>query len=226
MDAATLRGAFARTQDGVRRHGFAGTLRVGGRKLAHRFYLQEVHRWYELDLTAERPRKELPPGFTLVRASADQLPLIEQLPTVKLEEAERRHRSDAALWLVLEGGVPAFACWTFFERLPVFAANAGALELPPHTAGLEDSVTSADYRGRGLAPAAWSLISDILAAEGYTRMITKVGEENLPSRKAVEKAGFADVAAMRLVRVGSRRKVSVEASGNGVSAYLRERLTS
>jgi ribosomal protein S18 acetylase RimI-like enzyme len=225
MDAGTLRGAFSRTQDGVRRHGLGGTLRLAGRRLTHRVYMKEAHRWYELDLTGERPRKELPAGFSLVRANADQLPLIKKLPTVKLEEAERRHRDDAALWLVLEGETPAFACWTFFGRLPVFAASEGALALPPHTVGLEDSVTSPDYRGRGLAPAAWSMISDILVSEGYTTMITKVAEENVPSRKAVEKAGFQDVAGMRLVRLGSRRTVSVEASGSGVSDYLRDHLS-
>jgi predicted GNAT family acetyltransferase len=208
-----------RLREGMRRYGPLGVLRVATARARGLFYLKEAHHWYELDLKAERPRREIPEGFRLVKATERELPLLDSLPTVKLREGERRLGQGASLWLVMEGDRAAFACWTFYERMPVHAASGGVLELPVATAGLEDSVTSPDYRGRGLAPAAWSAICEQLVDTGYTSLVTKVAEENVPSRRAVEKAGFEDVALMRTMRMGARRRVEVDPSGTAVARH-------
>ncbi len=211
---------------GLRRHGLTGAARHAASRLGGRFYLREAHHWYQLDLGADRPQRPMPEGFRLVQGGEDELLLLRRLPTVKLEEGERRLGDGATLWLVLEAEDPAFACWTFYDRMPVYAAKGGALELPQRAAGLEDSVTSPDYRGRGVAPAAWAAISDTLHERGYELLITKVAEENQPSRRAVEKAGFRDIAVMRLIRFGRRRRVEVEPTEEPVGRYLAERLGS
>ena len=214
-----------RLREGLQRYGPLGALRVAGSRARALLYLKEAHHWYELDLKAERPHREIPEGFRLVRATEEELPLLDTLPTVKLREGERRLGDGASLWLVMEGDRAAFACWTFYDRMPVHAAKGGVLQLPRGAAGLEDSVTSPDYRGRGLAPAAWSAICERLEQNGYSALITKVAEENAPSRRAVEKAGFEDVALMRTMRMAARRRVEVEAHGTAVASHLAEQLT-
>ncbi len=60
------------------------------------------------------------------------------------------------------------------------AARGGWLSLPEGTVCLEDSVTSPDYRGRGVAPAAWSQIAAAAAEDGYATMVTKVRRPTRP----------------------------------------------
>ena len=49
-------------------------------------------------------------------------------------------------------------------------------------------------------------------------MITKVGVENEPSRKAVTKAGFRELGVMRLVKAGPRKQTTIDLSGARASA--------
>ena len=114
---------------------------------------------------------------------------------------------------MLDDDGPLFSCFTFRKATPVAAAAKGRLPLPPGTACLEDSVTSAAARGRGIAPACWTLIGDELAAAGFTTLVTKIETSNAASRRAVEKVGFEPVAVMDFVRVGARRRTAVEALG-------------
>jgi RimJ/RimL family protein N-acetyltransferase len=215
--------AIERMRRGIRRHGVSGSIRHAVQRMGRRLYLNEAHHWYELELNpAASGRAMMPEGLRLVRASQEQLPLLERLPTVKLQEGERRLGEGAALWFVMEDDEPAFACWTFSGEMPAYAAPGGRMKLPEGAAGLEDSVTSPEYRGRGVAPAAWSAISQRLFADGYRTMVTKVEERNVPSRRAVEKAGFVDVGVMRLRKLARRRRVRLEGSSSEMAPYLSQ----
>jgi ribosomal protein S18 acetylase RimI-like enzyme len=75
---------------------------------------------------------------------------------------------------------------------------------------LEDTTTSPDFRGQGLAPAMWLGIGGDLRRRGYGRMLTKVDVDNAPSRRAVEKAGFVEGAIVYLRRVGGRNRIKIE----------------
>lgn len=174
-----------------------------------RLYLAETHVWYELVLDGERAPRPLEEGLDLVESDDRQVGLLDQLPAMSPRDALRLRSRGARLFLVLEDGRPLFACWIHTGKTPAIAARGGWLPLPPGTVCLEDSLTSPAARGRGVAPAAWSELAGRLAAEGVERMITKVGVENAPSRKAVEKAGFREVAVMRLRRVGPRARVTI-----------------
>jgi GNAT superfamily N-acetyltransferase len=186
-------------------------------------YNREEHVWYQLDVKAERPRREFVEGVRLVRSAADEARRVEDLGQV---EAEARERLAAGndLWLALDGeDRTLFACWTFRAETPVVAAPQGLLPLPAGTACLEDSVTSPLARGKGIAPASWTAIADILATEGFESMITKVTTDNAPSRKAVQKAGFREIAVMRMTSIGPRQRVALAASG-GVADALAQSL--
>src|SRR5439155_383197 len=80
------------------------------------------------------------------------------------------------------------------------------------------------YRGRAVAPAAWSAIADSLAHERATAILTKVEEANLPCRRAIEKVGFRAAGVMRLRRIVGRPRVTVELNGVGETTFLAERL--
>ncbi len=193
---------MSRAADILARYGLAGTLRRAAEKATQLAYLHEEHVWYELGLGGERPRRELPPELRLEQGSPG---------------------GGGERWTVRDGDHEAFSCWIYRRRTPVLAAPGGSLPLPEGAVCLEDSVTSPDFRGRGIAPAAWSAIADALAAEGVERIVTKVAVENTPSRKAVGKAGFVEVALQRLTRIGPRKRVEVEVYG-GVGAELAARL--
>lgn len=211
---------ISRGRRGLGRHGFAESVRRAGSVARRQLYLREAHRWYQLDLDLNRPRAELPEGLRLHSARYEELPLIEELPTVGLEEAQHRHRHGASLWLTLDCGRPVFACWTFYGRMPVLAAPRGWLELPAGTAGLEDSVTSPSDRGCSIAGPSVYSVFDRLADNGMRAVITKIAEDNGPARHVAEKIGFREIAGMDLLQVGSHRRVDVNPSGAGLSTFL------
>jgi hypothetical protein len=204
----TVRSA-ERVGGALRRHGFRGTARRMGARGRHAVYLVETHVWYALELGTELAR-EMPPGCELLRdrrGDTDTAGLLGR-PS---PEAENRMAAGGERWLVLDRGEAAFRCWIFPTRTPTIAAARGWLDLPPHVVCLEDSATGANHRGRGIAPAAWSAIAAQLADRPQVRtMITKVEEENVASRKAVEKSGIREVGVMTLKRTGLRTRVQVD----------------
>jgi hypothetical protein len=186
-------------------------------------YSREEHVWYQLDLKAERPRREFVEGVRLVRAAADDAHRVEELGQVETEARERLAAGND-LWLALDDeDRTLFVCWTFRAETPVGAAPHGQLPLPAGTACLEDSVAAPLARGKGIAPASWTAIGDILATEGFESMITKVTTDNAPSRKAVQKSGFREIAVMRFTTIGLRHRVALLPSG-GVADALAQSL--
>jgi GNAT superfamily N-acetyltransferase len=216
-----------RLRTGLKRHGKLGVLKLAGARALRLFYLREAHDWYELDLR-KMPRVELPEGFRLVEAGERELPALDTLPTVKLGEGERRLGEGASLWLLMEGDRAAFACWTFYQRMPVPATRDGALVLPPRVAALEDSITAPDYRGRGLGGYALPQICHRLVGNGYQSLITKIAEDNEPSKRAAKRAGFEHIALMHTMRTAAKKRVAVEAdeSADGIGRHIAERLSS
>jgi ribosomal protein S18 acetylase RimI-like enzyme len=202
--------ALTRVRSAVREEGAAGV----ARRVSQKAVLREQHIWYSLDLNGERPRRPLPEGFDLHLATAADAGSVAQLPNQPaIDEVRTRIDDSADVYMVREAGKPAFACTIFRERTPTVAARGGWLELPDDTVCLEDSGTSPDFRGRGVAPGAWSTIADDLAERGFKIMLTKVAVDNEPSRKAVVKAGFAEAADMRLRRIGPFRRVALSPLG-------------
>jgi RimJ/RimL family protein N-acetyltransferase len=207
----------------TRREGIGAALARAWEVAQRPVYYREEHIWYQLDLTGERPRREFVEGVRLVRAGASDAHRVEDVGQFE-DEARRRLAAGNDLWLVLDDQDRSlFACWTFRSETPVLAAPGGRLSLPPGTACLEDSVTSPLARGKGIAPAAWTAIADTLVEEGFESMITKVTTDNAPSRKAVEKAGFREIAVMRTTSVATRRRVALARSG-GVADALAQSL--
>jgi len=191
-----------------------------------RLYMRETHLWYQLALARERPRRPLAPGLELVEGGPETVHLLAELPALRVSKAQQRLADGARLWFVLDDGRAVFACWIFGRAAPTIAARGGSLNLPAGVCCLEDSLTSPLYRGRGVAPAAWSDLLDRLSSEGVEDVITKVGAENVPSCRAVAKSGFQHFATMSLVRVAGHRSVRFNHGGGDVGRHMEQQLTS
>ena len=182
---AGVRRSAARVVRSVRRYGLRTALhRAEG--VGAQFW------WHRLDLDAIESR-DLPEGIELRRAGVEDVHLYEQLapPPANVEKAPEWLAEGNDLWLAVEEGRTAFGCWTYRQRMPMGEAAGGWLRLPPGVAFLEHSLASPDFRGRGVAPASWSLIARQMAAEGERILVTKVGEENEITQRSLTKVGFA-----------------------------------
>jgi hypothetical protein len=225
MRGSIVNNLISRVEYYLRRHGLRETIDRVITRIRTKLYLDETHVWYELVLATDRPRPALRPGLELIRARADDLSLLEELPTVSTLEGRLRMEGGNDLWLVLDGRQPVFACWTFSNSAPVEAATNGRLDLKPEIAYLENSVTSPSYRGRGpIAPAAWSQLADRLEKVGVKAMITKVEEDNKVMRWAIVKSGFREIAVMHFRRRGLRERTAVRVGTDATARWLAGQL--
>jgi GNAT superfamily N-acetyltransferase len=194
----------------LQRHGPTGLARETSLRLRGLVHLDEDHVWYLLRLDGIN-QLPLADGYELRLAGDADVDLLGAMDTVYVEKARAQLRSEGVqLWLVLEDKAPAFSCWIYPRQTPVRAAASRTLELPSGVACLEDSFTDPAHRGHGIAGAAWTAIALELARQGYKMLITKVTVENVPSRRAVEKAGFRAAGVMHLRRRGTREHVTFE----------------
>lgn len=205
-----------RVKRAVHRYGVRG-IAAG---LVGRMAFTDRQFWYELELGSDRPRVALADDFVVRRPGVDEAGLIERLPSIPAVEAERRLRAGAELWMAFSGEEPAFCCWVFRTEAPTPAAPSHVLRLPEGVVCLEDSVTGRDFRGRGLAPAVWSILADEEEGRGTRSIVTRIGEENVPSRRAILKAGFVEIALVVHTRRLAAERVGVRSLGGETARYL------
>jgi RimJ/RimL family protein N-acetyltransferase len=214
-----------RVREIIGRRGLRGTLLALGRLFPWTRWHDEFH-FYELDLTdAGRPRRSFDGDLALRQGAAADVALLAQLPhdpevtTMTPELAQERMDKGAMFWLVTEGGKVAFCCWNFLGAGPLTGAQGADRPIPAQDVLLEDSISSPDFRGRGVAPAAWSGIADFHAAAGRRAMITKIAASNEAVRRALVKAGFRDVAHMRRSGPAYRMRIAITAPEGGPTAH-------
>lgn len=197
----------------IRRHGVTGCLVLAARYAAQSLftavYRHERHVWYAAAPAAVKTDRPLPEGFELQRAGREQLDLLSWSNLYGWSAAETFLAEGGELWIVREAEQAAFCCWIFLERVPTVAARGGWKDLPSNTVCLEGAVTNAEYRGRGIAPAAWSLIAQTLNEKGIRSIIAKVEEGNMSMRRAVLKAGFHEVAITDYLQMAGLSRVRV-----------------
>lgn len=201
-------------------------LRRLGERIRQRTWLDDEHVWYQLGLPSQHGAPpELDPGLALMSPRGDDLALFGELPTMDAHQARRLVAKGGEPWIVMDGDAPAFACWLYRAAAPMTAARGAWLPLPDGAVVLEDSVAAGRARGRGIAPRAWQMLAQHLHAEGKRALLTKVETRNAPSRRAVTKAGFREIAVMRLRRRGPFTSVAVDViDREGYGPALRERL--
>lgn len=220
-----LAGRLARLWEGfevaLRRHGPRGAAAHALRILRRRVRVHADYVWFELDLRLPRPQLTLPDGFALRPATDRDLAEVGELREATSAPAMRRLRAAGhEPWIVDRGGRVAFICWTYRGRAPVPGVRGGWIELPAGLVCLEGSLTLPAFRGRGIAPGAWSAVADGLAGEDVHALVTRVEERNRASRAALGRTGFREVAAMTLDRNWGRSRVAVSFAGDGLGRLL------
>ncbi|HEX6489823.1 MAG TPA: GNAT family N-acetyltransferase, partial [Gaiellaceae bacterium] len=211
-------GRIEHLRRGLRRHGLSGTALIAAAAARKRVFLREAHVWYRLPLG--EPTELGLEGLELIRPGNSNPGLLAGLPGGGPLSARRRFEAQGEPWVACLGGEPAFLCWTYPVRAPSIASPDGWLPLPPGTVCVDDVVTVAAFRGRGIAPAALAKIASSLASAGAETLIAKVETQNHSSRRAFEKAGFRAAAEMRLVRVGPRTRVEVSGAPDPLALFL------
>lgn len=208
MVRAVGRASVEKARSVIAREGPIGAVRLAVVRLGKRALIDETHRWYALSLDPAPVGDGLSGDLRLVRAQQGDAALAVEMqgPVDGMVELLLAGHD---LWLVCERDTCAFSCWTFHRSTPVLAARGGWMRLPDGVVCLEDSATSPDHRGRGIAPAAWREIGRTLRAEGARTIVTKVATDNVPSQRAVTKAGFREIGTMRLRRFATRRRMEV-----------------
>ncbi len=189
----------------LQRHGLKGcwnlAMAEARRAMTQRLYLHERHVWFVL-WTGSVKLVPLGEGLVLQRGGWPQVDLLAEQRLCSRTVAAKYLAHGGQAWIVMHGHRAAFCCWIFQNQMPLVAVRGGWQRLPAPTACLEASVTSPDYRGQGIAPAAWTALAVMLRDAGIRSLVTKVEEENVASRRAVEKAGFRQIAVMDFRRIG------------------------
>jgi len=179
------------------------------RLVANHLYLHERHVWFLLPTHNVRTLR-LAEGMVLQPAAGSQVDRLSEEGLCGRRVAAKYLRHGGQPWVVMDGQRAAFCCWIFTNEMPLVATRGGWQPLAASTACLEDSVTAADYRGRGIAPAAWLGIAAMLNDRGIRNLITKVEVENMASQRAVLKAGFHELAVMDYRRISLWRNKMIE----------------
>jgi len=212
----TRRLPMSRLRRGILRHGVAGCTRLAarsaGQSLGAALYQHERHIWYAAAPATLDSRCRLPQGLSLQRSGREGLDLLSESGLYGWSAAEAFLAEKGELWLVRDDGRAVFCCWIFRDRMPTVAARGGWTGLPSLTVCLEGVMTDAAYRGRGIAPAALSLIAQRLREDNVRTITTKVEEGNRSMRRVVSKAGFREVAIMDYLSVGGLSRVRVAPS--------------
>jgi len=204
-----LRVALRRLSDRARRFGVAEAIRITAGKARRLAYSHEAQIWYRLALRRPRPHLQLPEGLLLVRVASDDRRFIDQLPNLTVDDTERRLLVDRDLWVVHDQGRVVFACWICRTNMLVTATRDLEFKLPHQVVGLDDAIGGPLVLAHGIASAAWSGIADALGEDGVSAVLSKVGENDLPRRRAMEEAGFTAVAALEVLCLGHRFSVQV-----------------
>jgi len=210
----------------VRRRGIRALLLQTLSEVRNVLAPNSTHVWYLLDLRVERPRLPLPPGYVVeeVAPGSSEVAFLEVLGSNAPADARSRFEAGGRLFTASADGELAFACWVF-RAIPTIAARSGWYRVRDDARALEHSITVEAHRGRGLAPAVWSELCDLLEAESVTGLLTKVGLTNDASRRAVTKAGFVEMAHVAVTRRRGRIRVDVSRSSGADGARLERELT-
>ena len=98
---------------------------------------------------------------------------------------------------------PCYVQWLFGSRDNEFVRRLGGFPaLEPDEALLENAYTPPAYRGFGIMSAAMALIAECAGSTGARHVLTFVDQDNLPSLKGCQRAGFYPRSLHRRTRIG------------------------
>lgn len=212
--ASSTRGPAHRLVVKVRQEGLRPTVAAAARRLRHAVWLRESHVWLLIGLDEPRPRPRLAPDLHFVRVPDQDVDSVAQLGA-SVATAGRRLARGHQLFATRQGARTVGVVWAFLGEAPTVVMPTGWLPLPDGYVNVEDTLVAPDQRGKGIAPAQYSLTFDDLRDKGFTHVVGKVPVDNVANRRACAKLGWTEVAVVDLLRVLGWRRVSVRALGTG-----------
>ena len=130
------------------------------------------------------------PGVTFRAATANDAPrYARDVATDSVRTFARRLHATNRCFIVQTDERIVHASW-FTTSTSWVGEIAAYFILPPRHGYVYESFTHPSARGRGLYPFALARICRLVAEEGCHRVWVAIEEDNLSSRRAVEKAGF------------------------------------
>ena len=168
------------------------------------FYRHQTFLWMWSPAEPREVQGTLPEGFSVVRATEADLPLLDQLGT-NFDRAAEFLAAGHRLWLVHDGDRAIYSAWTFAGRAPTDAARTGWIELPEGMLNPEDAHAHPDHRGQGLAARAGAVSHQHQLREGCTRYVFTALTTNASSLRAAAKGPARPFAVVELTKVGLLR---------------------
>ena len=95
-----------------------------------------------------------------------------------------------------KNGTIGHISWIYYKNDPNRILDLGTDE-----GEIKYSLTLPQFRGKGIYPATLLRIQQYLKEKGYKRVFICVKEDNLPSVKGIEKAGFKFVTGIDLIKI-------------------------
>jgi GNAT superfamily N-acetyltransferase len=214
MDGA-IAGAspFDRAASAVRRHGARGAaLRAAGRALLglrRRIYVSEHHLWFEIPRD-DGPLPAPPDGYAVRRGDRIDADALAALDVVNADAARAWIAAGDQLWVGTHGHDLVYSIWLHRGRIPAVAMRGGWMALEANELCLEGAYAMPGHRHLGVGRCA---IRHAIAAnrvDGSERVVVRIAQDNIASRKSVAKLGGRAYAQMRLLRLGPWQRIRVD----------------
>jgi GNAT superfamily N-acetyltransferase len=192
---------------------------AGGRSEAARVWIAQLRSWLWMDRTLvvlQRPtggREAVPAGIEVREATGDDGAGYERNIGTDSAVTFRRRLSTpgGSCWLALAGDAIVHASWVETEAAWVGEVSRYFV-VPAGDGYIYESFTRPEMRGRGVYPAVLTAIAAALRPRGLNRLWIAAEQDNRPSLRAMEKAGFVPVSEIRMrLRVG---RTTVATSGH------------
>lgn len=217
---------FTRAAAAMRRHGVRGAaVRAAERGLLwvrRWFLLSERHLWFEIPSDGGAPPAP-PDGYRVRRGDPTDVDALAALGVLNGDVARGWIEDGDQLWVGTHGDELVYSIWLHRGRVPAVAMRGGWMPLPANVLCLEGAYAMPRHRHLGVGRCAVRHAIATSRTDGSERVVVRIAEDNIASRKSVAKLGARAFARMRFLRVGPWRRIRIEPDGDAQLTAALER---
>lgn len=160
---------------------------------------------FERDLDGDPGPVGLPPEYTIVKPSAEELEAMRTHNELPREFYYDRFHGVRNCYVVMHGAQPAYIHWIY-----VRGDRNRFLRLGERVAEVNYITTLPGFRGKKLMALMMVITMDDLKRIGYRKLVSVVNTYNPPALKSMRAAGFREVRTIRTLGL-LNRKYAVDA---------------
>ncbi len=129
---------------------------------------------------------------TLIEPGSRAEAIVDGLRPITTAVRAQRLAAGGRRYLVHPGDIedPVYTCWVYEGRLPVAEQLGISLPMPDRSAAIEDSFIAPAHRGVHAAAAVIDALGAALYDRGFSRMLSKIDEENKAALGAARISGW------------------------------------